>query len=203
MRPQIREDDVSQHLDILGRLRRLEEVQARTRIFDIETATSVIDLGAIEGDNITGVRISIAGLVTISPAANTVMRLRINGSPANVSVSRVNHRSYFDGTNSLDDIQGAASFSAPGFAVAQTDWAVENCYVWADGMMFTKRLVATNLKRAFIGIYANEDASTNGNRILSGRQHGVWHDISTEITSLSLALDAGTFTGRISAEIAP
>lgn len=184
-----------------ARVAALEAAQAvlagRTKQFNV-AGGAVVDLGAIDGENITGVRIVVKG---VASAANAVMRLRPNGSAANIAVGRHVQRLYWDGATQSTDISGGVSSSVPGFAIGQTDFGVAGSSLWSDVVMHTR--TQAGMKRACYGTYGNEDNVANGDRILSGRQFMVWHDVATPITSLSLAMDAGTFTGRVTLEVLP
>lgn len=163
------------------------------------SSASVIDLGAIDGDNITGVRISLSGQ-TFGTGGNTYMRVRPNGA-ASVLMQNYAHRVLTNGggyTTTDSGLFGGA-FSVGNMLLAATDWGTASNQLDAHGTFYT----ATGHWRTYLGQYANRDAVSDGNLSAAGRVVSTWAEETIPITSLSLTLDAGTFTGRVSVEIVP
>jgi hypothetical protein len=177
--------------------------QAASHTFNV-TGVSSVDLGAIPGESITGVRITLAGR-TFSTGGNTFLRLKPNGL-VSMTTGAVANRSYVGAGPGYaatgDNLFGGALATSPGIVIAETDWGTASNNVFASGVIFTK-LNAGGQHRSYLGECANQDAVTDGNNRLSARIHSIWGDASTAVTSLALALDAGTFTGRIVVEQLP
>jgi hypothetical protein len=200
VRPGLPDDDVSQYQDVLSRLRRLENGLGSGRIFDLASVTRV-DLGPFEGDLVTGVRITIAGYVDTSPAANTFMRLQPNGLSSLSGLGLMINRQLWDGTSHTQGLLfGGALSTSVGFAVAATDWSVTRCGLWAEGVFYTSRVGGVGARK-WSGSYDNQDYVTTRSRRVNGQVEGTWDDPSTPVTSIVLAMDDGTFTGRVHAEV--
>lgn len=178
---------------VLGRL--------APRVFEV-SAASTVDLGAFDGENITGVRISLFGVV--AGGTDTTLRLRPNGlSP--VSANSVAELVYSGGSSHATVstlLNGGAVGSVAGVPIAHTHWSVAGTVLAANGTFYTPKL-GGSVCRIWEGAYTSRDATTDASNIANGVVSAQWNDVSTSITSLALALDAGTFTGRVSVEVVP
>lgn len=190
----------SQVAELESRLEALQRQFSNTRRVYTFSGASTLSLGSFDGDNITGIRISAAGL-TVGHTTDTWMRLRPNGSSA-YSCAHTVHRFYTDSTpsNGHDIILGGA-ITTNQIVVAATNWNTNGNYLAFEGTFFTNKLA--NQTRQYIGRYQNEDYVNSALQRLQGNILGFWYDASTVLSSLSLGLDAGTFSGRVSVEVLP
>lgn len=195
----IRNPDGMRYVDQLeARIAALERAaNVGRKIITVSTATE-IELGDFDGESIQGIRITIVG-TTQGHVTNSFMRLRMNSSSAGMSMSRTLHTVYWDGASALSQLAGSNAATVAGFAIVDTNWTVDSNHVWSDGIMYTR----TGVRRQYMGRFMNMDNVTNVNRRLDGLVSGVWFDGTTPLTSLSLAMDAGNFTGNITTEIVP
>lgn len=180
---------------------RLDVIEARRRVIPVLTPASVIDLGAVAGEDVTGVRISLSGR-TVGHGGNALVRLRPNGLTGITTSAMfdfVSHGAAPTYTSTSGTSQGGAPASNNGLAVASTQWVVNSNDLSLDGTFYTR----SGKNRHWIGEYIAQDLVTDPNKWLLGHTSAVWHNTATAITGLVLALDAGTFVGRISLEFLP
>lgn len=166
------------------------------------SAVTSASLGSIDGDNITGVRITVAGMIN-GNTASTYLRLRPNGLTS-MSMAVMAQRAYFSGTPpaTADLAYGAGMATAAGLILATTDWGANNCSIFATHMFGTQVLSSVH-RRHMIGQYSNQDIETEPNKYMTGRITSIWNDMTTTVSSLTVVVDSGTFTGRIVVETLP
>lgn len=177
---------------------RLDTLEGRTQTFTF-SAVSSISLGAFDGENITGVRIT--GHVITSGGVNTTIRVRPNGLTG-ISVLALTHAVIWNtAVTSTDTAANAGNLvNANGMMIAGSGWTTNSNGVWFGGELHTRK---AQLGRKYIGQYGNHDYVTNVQQHSLATVTSFWNDLSTNITSLTLAIDAGTFTGRVSVEVIP
>lgn len=198
-RAQLQDSDSSQYWAIMNRLKRLEGASGK-KLIEVASLSS-IDLGAIDGDGITAVRINLVGKV-VGNTGNTFIRLRPNGL-SSFSASSIAERTSWPsgGPQGHDVVYGSNATTTSGFLLCATDWGARDNAVKAYQTLDT-RVDATS-RRHLSGIYSNQDIEVDANNLLSARVLTEWNDNSTVITSLLVSIDSGTFTGRIVLEELP
>jgi hypothetical protein len=177
--------------------RRLNDTKSlrTSNVFEV-SAQSVVDLGSYQGENITGIRLSVHGRIT-SPSG--FWRIRPNGGTS-FSANGVQHITYWDGASQLTAARyGSSITTSAGLSLGVTDWGTSINDISSDSIFFTK----TGAVRYVQSHFTNADLDADGNRMVTGYQSIKWHDSSTPVTSLTFALDGGSFTGRISVEVMP
>lgn len=161
--------------------------------------TSTVILPAVDGQNITGVRLT--GQVLTASATSAYLRLRPNGLSSMVT-NAIGDLIYIADTPTYSPTEQGQEFgggvvSSPGVVVAVQRYGTAINTLVFDGVFFTR----TGVYRVYQGDYTAVDGSTDSNRMARGRVSSQWHDATTAITSLTLALDFGTFTGVVTTEI--
>jgi hypothetical protein len=178
-------------------------VQAKTYTMN---NVSSINLGAIDGDNITGVRISFHGRVVLATSATDFLCIRPNGLTS-ITGQYMSQIAYWASPGAANaSAWGNDNLPMAGLPVCETDFvstAGQINHVSGHGTFLTNRLAASTY-RHYIGEFLNNDGSINGSRFLHGRMGARWHDSTTPITSLSFAWgNGGSFIGRVVMEILP
>ena len=198
------ETDATQHWDLVDKVARLEKSTPRalTTVIPSTAPVSVVDLGAVDGPNITGVRVT-GNLKTAGTGGNTVIRLRPNGL-SSISVLAMAHIAIWNTAATSTDLTAyAANFAnAGGMMVAGHGWASSSNGVKFSGVLYTDRLAGAD-NRVYLGQYTNHDLITNTQQHSFATVTSQWNDTSTDVTSLALAIDAGTFYGKIVVEVVP
>lgn len=201
MKPVRPDTDASQHWELIDRINRLESSAPRVITTYIPGGTSVIDLGSFDGENITGVRIT--GNVTVAGAgtSNPVLRVRPNALTG-ISVLALAHVAIWNTAAASTDLTTYAGnyASANGMMIAGSGWSTASNGVWFSGVMHTRKAMGM---RKYLGQYANHDFVTNPQQHSFATVTSAWNDSTTDVTSLSLAIDAGTFSGRVTMETIP
>lgn len=168
------------------------------------SGVSNIALGAVDGENITGVRLTGFGTTALSGGGTGAgIYLRING--VNINAGYLLQRAWKDAVpNFFNDSQGINT--APGqsgLLIGSSGWAVTANAVGFNGTLFTKVIN----RRHWLGSYFYQDIAVDANKILHTDIVAFWHDLATPVTSLDILLvpNAGTvtFTGRVLMEILP
>lgn len=178
--------------------------QLQPRVVKVDTPASVIDLGRVDGENITGVRISGTGYTT-GTGGDTLLRIRPNG--LNNIISNVDfHRLVFPagGPLSQDVVAGGNLVAGTvGLIIASTNWTTASNNLMFDGILYTRIVNRDGVSghRHWSGTYDNQDLVSNRNSRIHGECHAIWGDAATPVSSLVLALDAGSFVGRVRMEI--
>jgi hypothetical protein len=163
-------------------------------------------IGAVDGNNITGVRLSFIGAINGAGVgvAAPLIRLKPNGAtsiPAQAVASRV-YTPTPSYAATADATYGGAFATVAGLGVCQKSWAVNNGdeHVSFTGIFFTPISLGW---RQWDGTFTARDLGADGNRGLKGNVFGAWQDNTTTVASLTLAIDAGTFSGKLTMEIIP
>lgn len=199
MRPIRQDTDSSQYNDLLTRLKRLE--QRSSKPFDLVAASS-IDLGSVDGDNITGVR--LFGHVTVAGISGaSFLRIRPNGlsvMPQNAIGEEVSL-----GTGPSYTTSGVAGLYSGGVFAGGTGLAI------ADLRAFTAAALDitfhgffsthTGVRRIYQGMSTTVDLTTDSNRMSQDVLSGRWNDTTTVVESLLMSADSGTLTGRVTMQI--
>src|SRR4051812_24867636 len=129
------------------------------RIFSSSAATQVV-LGAFDGENITGVRIS-GSLLTASTGGNTTIRLRANGLNP-MSVMGLNSYTWWNTTtvasNRGNDLSGNYA-NLGGMAIALTNFGNSAQSVHFHGVLYTAHLFAGGaaVRPTYVGQYETTD----------------------------------------------
>lgn len=179
---------------------RVTTLESRSRLITLTSGVSSISLGTFDGDNITGVRIFGAVRTASAGTGNPKFTLKINAlsTISQTSITQRLVRSAAATTTDLITFQGDPA-AGPGIVVASCDWATSANDVTFNGILSTK----SGKLRHYQGTYINQDLISNSANNLSGRLYSIYHDGVPTISSLTLELGVGTFTGRVSVEILP
>jgi hypothetical protein len=177
---------------------RLDTLETRSRSFNVTSVTTV-DLGAISGEVITGVRIAVVGTL-VGPAVNSFLRLQPNGLTS-ITTGQLGHIVYWEGSFGGHDIPFGSDFGfGTGIIIGHTDFEATTAYVTAEGTLFTRK----GRYRAWNGNYSNVDFSGAQDRRVFGTFFSTWADSTTTLSSLTLAAEPGySFTGQINLEVIP
>lgn len=190
-------------LDVAALTGRTSTLELYTPRVITATAVSSISLGAIAGENITGVRISLHGYTS---GGGTWIRLKPNGLATIATSTLIQRTAWPVGGPQVAQAIGGSNVNlvTAGLAVCDVAWASGGSNsngVSASGVLFTK--VMGFARRYWSGIYSAQDIAINGSTFLEGTLATLWEDTTTPITSLTLSVDSGTFTGRIVLEPLP
>lgn len=162
-------------------------------------ATGTIPLGTFDGDNITGVRISFAGVVAASAA--TSVYVQPNGL-ATINAQQTAHLAESN-AGVMNHTSAATNVSSQVGMVVSTAAFTSTEQTFFDGTFFTGKGGGTAADAAWVGQYYQIDDIVNGNRTEGGQFYSKWSDSST-ITSLALVPGSGiswTVNGRVTMEV--
>jgi hypothetical protein len=194
----ITRDDLLKRIASLElRISKLEQNKADLGLsFDV-TSQNLIDLGPVDGESITGIKLSMHGRVQ---NAEGVMRIRPNGATSFL-LSTLQSITYFNGeSQAIVGRLGSDRVYGSGIPIASLDWDVAVNDIAVDGVFLTKMCLA----RIYQGQFTNIDLSVSGDRMVTGTQASQWYEGSVPIESFVVALDgSGLFTGRVTMEMIP
>jgi len=177
---------------------RLDTIENRIQTFNPSSVSS-IDLGPISGDSITGVKISHD--VVITGAGVPFLFLRPNGA-ATISGANGARRSWWDGSAIQNDtVYFSNSGTIGGIVLGRSEFGTTDGVSTGQGEFMTRR--QGSKRRHYRGQYTAQDIQSNASLFMSVDVAGYWNDTSTALTSLTIATQSGTFTGRITMEILP
>jgi hypothetical protein len=195
----------------LAALRRLEQadvtniISSRPVAQEFTAQTSVL-LGAFDGNNITGVRVSFVGAINGAGVgvAAPLVRLKPNNA-ASIPAQAVASRVYTPTPSyaaTADATYGGAFATVAGLTVGQKSWAVNNGdeHFSFTGVFFTP---TSHGWREWDGTFTARDLGADGNRGLKGSVFSTWQDNTTAVVTLWLSIDAGSLTGRVVCEVVP
>jgi hypothetical protein len=174
------------------------------RSYDV-TNTNLLDFGSVSGDSMTGVRLSLSGIVTLT-AIPSQIGLMPNGLSSLFSQWQAERVAWdnIGGIAVRDQINsGALTGLTVGLAVWSSDWVTVGGRIQASahGTLFTKS--DNNPGRMYIGEYINSDFQTDLSRTLNGRMGSHWQAGTTQITALKMVVINGNFSGRVALETIP